>query len=86
MKNRDFIRVSLSEFKRRISHWFDAAEDGTTVEVTRHAHPSVRIERAGSRGLHVGERAGKEGIKPLASGHRFRGILKVLEEDREPDR
>jgi antitoxin (DNA-binding transcriptional repressor) of toxin-antitoxin stability system len=79
-------RVSLSEFRRRLSHWIAEAEAGRKIEVVRRGRAAVQVEGVRFVGLHVGSRFGKGGIRPLRKGYKSRGILKTLAEDRRQDR
>ena len=85
MKKRDFKRLSLSEFKRRLSHWIEEAEAGGTIDITRHNRTVARMGPAEAAACHTGDRFGKGGIRPLL---RHPGILESLWDDRRggPDR
>jgi antitoxin (DNA-binding transcriptional repressor) of toxin-antitoxin stability system len=73
------LRLTATEFRRRVSHWIAVAEAGRTIEVFRRGRPAVRITGVRFVGLHVGSLVGKGGIKPLLQ---HRGILESLWEDR----
>lgn len=79
MKKRDFKRLSVSEFKRRLSHWIEEAEAGETIEVMRHNRTVARLGPAEASVCETGDRFGKGGIRPL---FKHTGILESLWEDR----
>lgn len=85
MKKRDFRRLSLSEFKRQLSHWIEEAAAGGTIEITRHNRAVAKMGPAEESSCHTGDRFGRGGIRPLL---RHPGILETLWEDRgsEPER
>ncbi|MBK7643952.1 MAG: type II toxin-antitoxin system prevent-host-death family antitoxin [Planctomycetes bacterium] len=83
MKSQDFRQISLSEFKRRLSHWVEEAEAGETIEITRHNRTVARIGPAEAASCHTGDRFGKGGIRPLLH---YAGILESLWDGRAQDR